>query len=259
MRSDVLQAVAICCHGNAFLQNAGGTRAPELFGANATFQPVLDLCFERNSGGAHVNGKLAIGTSPWLRRMQAEGVESLKLHLGKAAIDPEQRNESGWGIVSDGKVGVELWQPTWKGRLTRYDQPTTWSVTYVSSRFSRWTLVPSLDRHSAYAKMNGALQGALELARDAGRADLIEPLAQSLMLQFKAAHVTQDFNDLYPPTMCSEAKQLCAVALRSVLILSSAAWAEALITADERAEEFACVTQVLWQAALAGFESAVNC
>ena len=62
----------------------------------------------------------------------------------------------------------------------------------------------------------------------------------------------------YPAAIPSESKQLCAVALRAVLIVSSSGWAEALIGADSRAEEFSCVTQVLWQASMAAFESAVN-
>jgi hypothetical protein len=233
-------------------------RAPELFGVNASFRPVTDLTFERNSGGAHVNGKLAIGTAPWFRRLHAEGVESIRLHLGKAAIDPEQRTEASWGLVTDGNVGVELWQPIWKGRLTRYDEPASWSVTYVSNRFSRWTLLPADDRASAYVKLNAALQAALELAREARRPELIEPIAHSLMLQFKPAPVALDYNDLYPPSLELEAKQLCAVALRSVLIVSSSAWAEALISSDASSDEFSCVTQLLWQASMSAFESAVN-
>ena len=79
MRTDVFQAAAVCCRGNAFLAGEDRDRAPELVGATDLFRNVNEVSFTRTSGLAVNNGCLAVGTKSWFLKMRKEGVEHFRI------------------------------------------------------------------------------------------------------------------------------------------------------------------------------------
>lgn len=140
MRADVYQVVAIACQGTLFLK--GKTqRVPELLGHDATFDPVHELMFDR-AGPGNQRTMIAEATGPWLRRLQKEGVERLCVSLQSCPIDPNSGSAEPWGIIADGDIGVEIWQPHWHKRIRTYSDPAPWRVQYSASRTSRSTANP---------------------------------------------------------------------------------------------------------------------
>ena len=140
MRSDVLQVVAIACQANLYLQGRE-ERTPELLGHHNTFAQVHELLFDRGVVG---NNRVVIAdaTSPWLRRLANEDVTRITLNLSACPIDANTNPQAPWGLVTDGDVGVEVWQPSWTKRIRTYSDPAPWRVLYSASRIMRNTENP---------------------------------------------------------------------------------------------------------------------
>lgn len=255
MRVDVLQAVAICCYGNAFLSGATGGRAPELLGCHSTFRGASDLIFERGSGMKNLTGgNLAEGTSPWFRRLQSEGVESLRLCLDRCGLSTSGE-EDGWGIMSDGDVGLELWQPVWKSRFARYGESALAKITYSSTRFSRWGLADAADFIDAGTELIDALEEGLELCRLFGLDEISEWLLKCVVYYRSGEVSCPGFPDLLPQSIPNEQRVLSSASVRALLVLSSSAWTEAT-AADETSAALHPITMRIWKGALRGFEAA---
>lgn len=254
MRADVLQAVAICYHGCTVLPLPPSERGLELLGNHSLFRNVFELKFER--GGKvtpYASGLVATGTGPWLRKLQSEGVVRLRLCLQGCAFGPTGQAETPWGVLTDGDVGLELWQPTWKGRFARFTEATMWNVVYRSSRFNRWSLIAPPSPQQAFHALRDALDQAAKAAVAIGAAD-VEPLARRCCeLQEERSLICPGFPDLFGATTSEEARVLGSAALRAVMVMSSNAWTEALIMPS--APPFIEASHLVWKSALAAFES----
>ncbi|HWA82394.1 MAG TPA: hypothetical protein VG820_03100, partial [Fimbriimonadaceae bacterium] len=156
MRSDVFQAVALCCYSAQYLAETTD-RPPELL-SNSTFLPCHEVKFERTASGPIGGGVVADAVGPWLRRLNKEGVAHLKLTLTHCPLDPLATTTEPWGILSDGDVGVEIWQPGWKKRLRNYSDTSPWKVSYVSTRSMRWNQnAPAMDFEDCSKLLRAAL------------------------------------------------------------------------------------------------------
>lgn len=258
MRADVLQTVAICCYGNAYLLGDDAEAAPELLSANTSFKTSYEVLFERKGTGfsAQTSGKMAIGTAPWLRRLRSEGVERLQLCLNRCDPDFSRQNASPWGITADGKLGLELWQPAWKARVVGgYNDASPWKVTYSGERFSRWSLSVPRKPEQASTLLSEAVRGASEFCTKKGVPQLALALDRCSVLQDHGNAELLGFPDLAPAVYPIEARQLFAATIRCMLVMHSGAWAPTAFESKEDQAEFAAATQTLWEALMIALEA----
>jgi hypothetical protein len=241
MRTDVFQAVALCCHANAFLAR-GGERCPELH-QNSTFAFTHEIVFERNAGGKLGSGIVADAAGPWLRRLAKEGVERIGVSLQSCPFDPLVAPSEPWGILSDGDVGVEIWTPSWKKRIRSHGDTSPWKVVYTASRAGRWA------RGSPYAlaDMKRLLDAALIQCGPAH--PLIEKLADG---------EEGPFNDLFPDDWPADHVKVGTLAARIAAVLRSDEWCMLAIKREIDAAYHTTVSQKLWRASLMALECAAR-
>lgn len=260
MRADVLQAVALCCHGNAYLARGEGHPAPELLGHNRAFGGVEEVIFERTPmafGRQGATIPVADATAPWLRRLAHEGVFRLELKFSKCNFDPSKREPGSWGIVSDGDVGLEIWQPVRKARVVHYGEPPVWRVRYSSQRTQRWSLGTTIDLERARAMLASGLQEALAFASEGGGMAMRVALERCFDLHKAASSEMLGFDDVTPEPLPEQNHKLLASATRALVVIGSHAWDRSAV-AEHNQCRFELTTQLLWKCSLTAFEAAVN-
>lgn len=242
MRSDVLQAVALCCHSAKYLSESVD-HPPELL-ANSTFLPVHEVKFERTASGRVGGGLVADATGPWLRRLNKEGVARLSVTLAGCPFDPLATPAEPWGIRSDGDVGVEIWQPDWKKRLRTYSDPSPWKVAYVSTRSTRWN--PNAVSRTFY-DCSQLLSAAI---REGSR---VHRLVDRLMHGDEVS-----YPDLFPADWPTEQRELGLQAANVAAFVRSEAWAQVLLLHELTAADHEAISQKLWKSALLALEASVK-
>lgn len=253
MRTDVLQAIAICLHGNAYLADPEADRASGLLGSNTLFKSVFEVNFERKPFGSRNILSLGSSVAPWLRRLKSEDVQQLRLYLSKVPCPCDKLPDGLWGIVTDGDTGTELWTSHWKGRLVRYDEPPSWKVTYQGDRFLRWSMA---DPPASDVLLGAMHKDWTELHHQAlriGNPEIAELCDRSLQLQASGNASCPGFPDLLPPSLQESSRKISAAAVRAILCVGSGAWTNAL--KQREAAEFCLATRQLWSTSLACFES----
>jgi hypothetical protein len=238
MRADVFQAVALCCHANAYLKGLI-ERPPELI-ANSTFKPVHEIVFERMGNGMLAGGTLADSPGPWLRRMSKESVAHLALSFAGCPFDPQAATKESWGIVTDGDTGVEIWQPTWKKRIRSHGDTSPWRVSYLGLRTNRWQVKAAFSLEDATKLLDSALRNAADA----------HPLIARLRHPGRTAFV-----DLYPPDWPKEQRELGDLAVRAAALLRSEEWSQLSAKQEMSTTDHDAVSQKLWRAALMALEA----
>jgi hypothetical protein len=253
MRSDVLQAITICLHGNAYLADPVADRASELMGTNSLFKSVFEMIFERHVIGSRNVTIVGGPVAPWLRRLKSEDVEELRLHLGNVGMQSDRSKDGHWGIVTDGNTGTELWEPVWKGRLVRYGEPPSFKVTYHAERVNRWTIpVPTPSAKTATNLLDKLVE-IREVALSADLAGVASLCARCLELQEEGSTVCPGFPDLLPNSISPDARRIMSSAARVMVVLGSGAWGDGLQQVNQTV--FRAKTHELWRASLECFES----
>jgi hypothetical protein len=253
MRSDVLQAAALCCFGNAYLSNSETEKAPELLGQNSTFKQVYELAFVRKRS-------LALAPEPestaaWLRQLKAEGVDRLFLYLDQCSYDSKKQGLDPWGVIADGDRGCELWTPGWKARSMGKEDATPYRVIYTSDRFNRWSLTPLAPLCDAHEKMTKALTLARQFAFSQHMMQLLPPIDRCIELHKQGNLDLIGCGDLCPDGYPEAGRVLLASVLRMQLIVGSHLWA--INDKDPAIQaEFSVNTQRLWHAGMVCLTSA---
>jgi hypothetical protein len=240
MRADVFQAVALCCHANAYLKGLT-ERPPELI-ANTTFKPVHEIVFERAAKGMMAGGIVADAPAPWLRRLGKESVEHLALSFASCPFDPLTSIKEPWGIVSDGDTGVEIWQPSWKKRIRSHEDTSPWRVNYTGVRTNRWQVKAAFSLEDATKLLDSAIRNA------AGS----HPLVAGLTLPNRPPFV-----DLYPADWPTEQRVLGELAARATALMRSEEWAQVIFRHELSATDHDAVSQKIWRAAMMALEASV--
>lgn len=257
MRVDVLQAVAICCHGNVYLANPAQERLTEMHGSNSTFRTVYEVAFERRGVSSARPGMAPEGTAAWLKGLGAEGVDHLVMSLQKCSLDAAKQGTDQWGIIADGDRGCEIWQPLWRSRSLGNNDATPWRVLYNGERFNRWSLTPIPTSEEAESKLAAALTMAHEFCLERHLTALAQPLLRCSELQSAGNPEMIGFPDLAPAEYPRPARALIASALRVILVVSSSAWNPDIAGEDYKAE-FLCNTLRLWHGACLALEAAAS-
>lgn len=240
MRADVLQVVALACHGQATLARESNS-PPELLG-NSTFATTYEVTFERPASGRLAPGVIADAPGPWFRRLAKEGVSKLWVSLVECPFDPLADSEP-WGVLSDGDVGLEMWRPFWTKRLGSHRDGPAWRVTYTATRFNRW----SLSSPFALEEVQSALASAIRHCAPA------HPLLTKL-----AAGRDEPFDDLYPTAWPQAHRNLGTLAARVARLLRSPSWADVLESGQMSPALYLDVSQELWRPTLMALESSVR-
>lgn len=241
MRADVFQAVALCCHANAYLAGQSEV-APELI-SNTTLHPVHELLFERAATGKLASGIVADATAPWLKRLAKEGVERLGITLSGCSFDPSAPTTEPWGILSDGDVGVEIWQPYWKKRFRVQGDASPWRVTYTAHRASRWNLQSSYGFADTARLLHSVIQQTSEA----------HPLIATLPTSGPAP-----FPDLYPGGWPAKHRELGELGAKVAALMRSDEWAEVLTDRELSPADYEAISQKLWKASLMALEASVK-
>lgn len=254
MRSDVLQASALCYYGNAYLSGATG-EAPELRSSHSTFKQVYDLAFHRTGGLTYDAAPEA--TAQWFKRLKDEGVERLRLNLEQCSRDAARQGSDDWGIIVDGDRGCEIWKPEWKRRSWDTTDATPYRVTYTGRRYSRWSLLSPVDTETAHEKMGKALSLAGQFAFSQHMTQ-ISPVFERCV----GLHAARSCDMLGVPDLCPEGfpkagLALVASVLRIQLVLNSNYWAVNDTDPPIQAT-FAVNSLRLWHAGMLCLESAAT-
>lgn len=241
MRADVFQAVALCSHANAFL--SGSTeRLPELLG-NSTFSPVHEVVFERTGNGKLASGVVADSPGPWLRRLSKEGVEKLRLNLASCPFDPLVMPHEPWGLLSDGDVGVEIWQPTWRKRIRTHSDESPWRVSYSSARATRWNVAVPFSFEDTFKLLKSLL------VQNAATHGLIARLLETQL---------SPFPDMYPAEWPDQHRELGQLAANTAATLRCDDWAQIILRREMTPLDHDALTQKLWKVSLMALEASVK-
>lgn len=256
MRTDVLQAIAICLHGNAYLADPQADRACEMLGSNTLFKSVFEIAFERRPIGSRTIVTLGNSVAPWLRRVRAEDVQQLRLFLTKIPCPMDKLPDGPWGIVTDGDSGTEIWQPQWKGRLVRYDEPPSWKVTYAADRFLRWSMSDPPAPTKVLRSLGQSWADLQDIAHRLGNAEIVDLCDRCGQLQQQGSVACPGYPDMIPATLDAESTQVSAAAVRAIICIGGTAWTNAL--RQREAAEFCLATRQLWRTSLSCFESVAH-
>ncbi|HTQ11170.1 MAG TPA: hypothetical protein VMI31_13970 [Fimbriimonadaceae bacterium] len=240
MRADVLQAVAIACHSCAFLAGESA-RPPEIL-SGTSFGEVHEIQFERKANGKLAPGVIADSIGPWLKKLAKEGVIRLEVSLAICPWNPFDAISEPWGILTDGDVGVEVWQPAWKKRIRSHSDPAPWGVMYSASRSGRWAV------HAAYS-----LCDASKLLRSAvAQTSSSHPLLAALQGDSPPS------SDVFPATWPAERRGIGGLAARTLTLLRSEEWARVLFSGGLSPAAYESVSRRLWAAAIMALEASAN-
>jgi hypothetical protein len=241
MRADVFQVVALCCHADAYL--TGRTdRIPELL-SNTTFGPVHEVLFERPGNGRLAGGVVADAPGPWMRRLEKESVERLAISLSTCPFDPLVNPSGPWGILTDGDVGVEIWQPTWRKRIRTHSDMSPWRVSYSSTRATRWIV----QMPFTFADTSKLLRSLVIQSAE------VHPLIARLQ-----DTQISPFHDLYPEDWPEDRVELGQLAAITAAMLRSDEWAQAILRREISPLEHDAISQKLWKVALMALEASAR-
>lgn len=229
------------CHANTYLTGES-ERAPE-FLTNSTFAPVHEVVFERTGTSKLASGIVADAPGPWLRRLNKEGVARLGLSLMSCPFDPLVTPSEPWGVLTDGDVGVEIWQPTWRKRIRSHGDASPWHVTYVSTRASRWSVQTPLGIADSDKLLKSLIvQAANEF-----------PAFRSV---FDSAE--SQFADLLTMEWSPEHRELAELAALIGSLVRSETWAKVAQNREMTPEDHSVVSQKLWKASLMALETSAK-
>lgn len=241
MRADVFQVVALCCHAEAYLTGRS-ERIPELL-SNTTFGPVHEVLFERPASGRLAGGIVADAPGPWLRRLEKESVERISVSLATCPFDPLVTPSGPWGILTDGDVGVEIWQSTWRKRIRTHSDTSPWRVSYASTRASRWIVqLPFTFEDTSKLLRSMIIQNAS-----------VHPLIARLQ-----DTQLSPFADLYPENWPEERAELGQLAAMTAAMLRSDEWAQAILRREITPLEHDAISQKFWKVCLMALEASVK-
>ncbi len=198
--------------------------------------------FRTGSMNVH-SGCLAIGIRPWLSRLKKEGVDHLRVSLGKCAPQTRPKEDCGWGVMSDGDVGVELWQPLWKGCPDRQTGRASCRISYSSSRFARWQVA----RIDSQAEVADDLRTVID---EAIQTCIEQNLKQTFeQIRDMAKDATTWADRFYPLSADPLLRQTLKNAMIAMVLVEEGEWSKAKIDCTD-------LVSRLWTAAMAGLEAA---
>jgi hypothetical protein len=245
MRSDVLQAFSICAYGNRAL--LAGLVGFEEFGEDHTaFRTTGSLRFDRVSNTPLGSGPVAEFILPWLRRLTSEDVAELRLNLEGCSLSNVNNTERGWGILTDGDRGTELWNPVWRSRWQGQGATRPHQVVYTGERCPRWT--PRSDRPF------GTLSDELHRTADEMAVQLVGELGSILRKSVAQAAKSTGELDLLPPESTPAAQRALRTAIAVCVALTSPVW----MSASRESREVESAAKALWGQTMILLESTAN-
>ncbi|MCC7229502.1 MAG: hypothetical protein IT203_03845 [Fimbriimonadaceae bacterium] len=253
MRVDVFQAAAVCFQGNAFLRGAYGGHAPELLGPGLLTQEVTELSFYRTGNLAIDHGCIAQGTKSWFLKLRKEGVASLALALDLCQNGVVPRDPAGWGIVTTGDGGTEIWQPVWTSQLVRTNHASAYRISYTAVKHSPWSMRRPELAEAALARIRSLLHEVLQKCIDLDIASVFDEVRSARSGNSAGSNIAEEIlGGRVDPTL----RELVLTSVQCQLLIGAVDWQSALLQND-RDGDLAILTDRLWSAALRGFESCV--
>jgi hypothetical protein len=208
MRLEVLRATALCWYGNEHLLSIDESHLTEVT-LKSCFQGVERLEFVRPTAHqfAAPGASFVLGTKMWFRRLKAERIEALRLHLPLSLLEPLPPV---MGIVSDSSTGNEIWVPATK-RKPR-------NVEYHAQRFAAWSLPQPQATHDLAAQLATAVTSLN--AEFGAEGKLVARRITKLAASFKEPGArAEGFEDCIPTEFEPKWRHLAARALRCVAML----------------------------------------
>lgn len=222
MRSDLIQVVALCSHGNMFLREPN-VEAPELFCERGPFATVSEVLFERPSSGVYSSAVRAEAVAPWLRRLKAEGANTMTPLLTPLGPTKASTPEGDWGVLVDSNRGLELWKPVWKSRLQGYNDPRPHRVVYTARKFNRWNMARTPTDEVASDKLFAAVE-SLESEMEARESPLAISMAVCRQMHGQMGAEGGLVREVFPSITPESSLTLAASALRIYRVLTSPVW-----------------------------------
>lgn len=208
MRLEVLRSAALCWFGNEHLASEDEARLTEV-SLKSCFRGVERLEFVRPNAHhlAAPGAAFVLGTKTWFRRLKADGVESLRLHLPLSLMEPLP---AAYGVVTDSPLGSDIWVTA--GRATAR------SVEYSAQRFAAWSVPRPRPAADIVSDLMEAVSGLDAEAAGTGSplSNRISRLSVALKLPGGPA---EGFEDCIPPDFPQTMRFMAARAVRTVAIL----------------------------------------
>lgn len=249
MKADLLQALTICTHGNAFLRSDDG-RPPELL-AISPFASTKEIEFRR-VGTSPAPQLVADSVAPWFRKLQTEGVIHLRLHAAPLLMDPRALTTEAWGVATEGNRGVELWTPYWRTRINHAQDPRPHIISYTGERVSRWLLPAPHPIEEVRPQLIHQLDVTISSIQAVGANHAAIPLVHCRSLSQHGNTSLRSHREVFPDSIDDSRKRLAAEAIRIAQTLNATAWLDLIEPLDETVKE---QIQELWKVVLMAFEA----
>lgn len=173
--------------------------------------------------------------------------------LNTTQVDLNGGAAADWGIVTDGDRGLELWQPHWKPRVLGRDDPSPFQVSFVGSRYNRWSIAGGLSLESASQQLLTSIEKAASESDLRGFINVSIPLRKTIELFESQKVELVAFSDALTPSMSQEAGLLAVTAIRTCLVIGSNLWQGSFTKSDVIGCEIAAE---VWKSAMVALESA---
>jgi hypothetical protein len=259
MLEAVMQSVALCAYGNAFIDAPDHASMPPGYIHFSVFKHIAEYSFERCTPG-YRGGPLGSLPSQWLKRLKAEEAHSMKLTMSRFDVHHAHSMPSGDGrgpaIITEGSAGIEVWTSGWKYRGSMPDG-RDWKVSYASERG---------NRSFQSAQRSCAELSAELIDRVAKLSDKFASLNQKtwqtrfnalVNLHEQRQHLIERYSDVLPAANFGfEARLLLANAVRSYMVLTSNEFRNLRLADDSPMHHIS--DREVWSAVCAGFETVVS-
>ncbi|MHB8637276.1 MAG: hypothetical protein ACYC96_12475 [Fimbriimonadaceae bacterium] len=210
MRLEVLRATALCWFGNEHLFCADESRLAEV-NLKSCFRGVERLEFLRPLAHqfAAPGAAFVLGSKTWYRRLKADGVESLRLHLPISLHEPVP---SAYGIVGDTPVGCDIWVQT--------PRSTSRSVEYAAQRFAVWSLPRLIPSQTVSTQLVAAI-AALDAEFGGPETLIARRVSYLAALCREAGQKAEGFEDCIPAEFAPNWHSLAVTAVNTIAILGA--------------------------------------
>ncbi|HLK14902.1 MAG TPA: hypothetical protein VKT78_08860 [Fimbriimonadaceae bacterium] len=210
MRLEVARAATICWFGNEHLFSADESHLAEVT-LKPVFRGVERLEFIRPNAHqfAAPGAAFVLGTKMWYRRIKAEGIESLRLHLPISLVEPAT---AAYGVVSDSPDTSDIWVLSPKS--------TPRELEYAAQRFAAWSMPRPRPVPEVLAELEAAVT-ALNAAHGGEGAALPRRIARLATAFADPGTSAEGYEECIPNEFSLRWRSLAARALRVVALLGT--------------------------------------
>lgn len=212
------------------------------------------MAFHREAELAVCKGCIATEVRSFFGRAEREGVDEFRVVLGDCQRGPMSSFPSGWGIFATGDHGNELWQPTWRSVLVRYDEEPAFRVSYHAVKHSPWMSKPDEPLDSLHERQRRLVMEALQVCVELDLAPLFEAVRRASAGSQLGSNIA---SLVASPRIINHNKLPILSAVENILLVESEAWRRALEGYDIN-ERLKKVTDQMWSTSMCILEASVT-